>query len=250
MSDSFFQFGEIRPEYPVPVLNERAVRAAAGILFFLALVSFMNAWLDGNFQPTRVFVIAFLVEFTLRIFVNPRFAPVMVVGQWMVRKQQPEWCGAAQKRFAWGIGFVLAAIMLYLVVLRQVVGPVNLVVCALCLTLLFFETAFGICIGCAIYQRLRPQKAQFCPGGACELPPAQRVAVTGPQWAVVAVFAVAVVGLAQWVYRSAPARSGVAPTAAQVAAPLDPAEAARCQVPEFAKALGHEAQWKLHNNCR
>lgn len=250
MSDSFFQFGEIRPEYPVPVLNERAVRAAAGILFFLALVSFMNAWLDGNFQPTRVFVIAFLVEFTLRIFVNPRFAPVMVVGQWMVRKQQPEWCGAAQKRFAWGIGFVLAAIMLYLVVLRQVVGPLNLLVCALCLALLFFETAFGICIGCAIYQRLQPQKAQLCPGGACELPAAQRVAVTGPQWAVVAAFAVAVLGLAQWVYRSAPVRAGGAPTAAQVAVPLDPAEAARCQVPEFAKALGHEAQWKLHNNCR
>ena len=44
------------PEYGVPVLNERAVRAAAGILFFFAMVSFMNAWLTGNFAPTRVFV--------------------------------------------------------------------------------------------------------------------------------------------------------------------------------------------------
>ncbi|MDO9597091.1 MAG: hypothetical protein Q7J47_05155 [Azoarcus sp.] len=30
----------------------------------------------------------------------------------------------------------------------------------------------------------------------------------------------------------------------------DAAEAARCVVPEFAKAMGHEAMWKLHNNCQ
>lgn len=92
-------FGERRPEFPMPVLNERAVRAAAGIVFFFAIVSFMNAWLIGNFQPTRVFVVAFLIDFTIRIFVNPTFAPSLILGQWMVRKQQPEWAGAPQKRF-------------------------------------------------------------------------------------------------------------------------------------------------------
>ena len=30
---------------------------------------------------------------------------------------------------------------------------------------------------------------------------------------------------------------------------LDAAEAERCTVPEFAKAMGHEEKWKLHNNC-
>ncbi len=100
MSNSIFQFGEIRPEYQIPVLFERAVRAAVGILFFLAVISFMNAWLIGNFQPTRVFVASFLIEFTIRIFINPRFAPVMILGEWLVRKQLPEWTGAPQKRFA------------------------------------------------------------------------------------------------------------------------------------------------------
>ena len=28
------------------------------------------------------------------------------------------------------------------------------------------------------------------------------------------------------------------------------AEVERCKVPEFAKAMGHEDKWKLHNNCR
>jgi hypothetical protein len=33
-------------------------------------------------------------------------------------------------------------------------------------------------------------------------------------------------------------------------APLDPAEVERCKVPEFAKKIGHEQQWKLHNGCQ
>jgi len=33
--------------------------------------------------------------------------------------------GAPQKRFAWAIGFVLALTMLYLVVMKHVVGPIK-----------------------------------------------------------------------------------------------------------------------------
>lgn len=154
------------------MLNERAVRASAGILFLLALICFMNAWLMGNFLPTRVFVLGFLVDFTLRIFVSPRFAPSLIVGAWVVRRQQAEWTGAPQKRFAWAIGFALAATMLYLVVLKQVVGPINLIVCSLCLLLLFCESAFGICIGCNLYNAFHKEQAQLCPGGVCVLPAA------------------------------------------------------------------------------
>lgn len=121
-----FQFGEQLPGYNIPVLNERAVRAAAGIMFFFAMVTFMNAWLMGNFQPTRIFAVAFLIDFAIRIFINPRFAPSMIVGQWVVRKQQPDYVGAPQKRFAWAIGFALALSMLYLIVIRGVIGPINM----------------------------------------------------------------------------------------------------------------------------
>ena len=252
MSNAIFQFGEVRPEYQVPVLNERAVRAAAGILFFLALISFMNAWLTGNFQPTRVFVVSFLIEFTIRIFVNPRFAPIMILGQWMVRKQQPEWTGAPQKRFAWAIGFVLAATMLYLVVLNNVIGPINLIVCSLCLTLLFFETAFGICIGCNIYNLFNKEKAQLCPGGVCEIPAEQVPSASIAQTVIVIAFAVSITAIAQWVYSTAPKRAAEfeVPVAGTPAAPIDPAEVERCKVPDFAKAMGHEDKWKLHNNCK
>mgnify|MGYP000846792634 CR=1 FL=1 len=252
MTNSIFQFGQNVPEYDIPVLNERAVRASAGILFLWALISFMNAWLTGNFQPTRVFVVSFLMEFTTRIFIDPRFAPIMILGEWAVRKQQPEWVGAPQKRFAWAIGFVLATAMLYLVVLNNLIGPINLVVCALCLILLFFETAFGICIGCKVYNWFNKEKAQLCPGGVCELPSSQMSPIRRSQVILVTAFAFAIAGIAQWVYSTAPKRAAEfeKPVAAQPTVPVDPAEAERCKIPDFAKAMGHEEKWKLHNNCK
>lgn len=251
MTPSLFQFGQRLPEYDVPVLNERAVRASAGMLFFFAIVSFMNAWLTGNFQPTRVFVVIFLLDFTIRIFINPGLAPSLILGQWFVRKQQPEYVGAPQKRFAWAIGFVLALTMLYLVVLNNVIGPINLIVCSICLILLFFETAFGICLGCRIYNAFNKEKAQLCPGGVCEAPLGEGSKVRVSQIVIVAIFAAVVPAVAQWVYRTGPQKPSQASTTlpSSPAAPVDPAEAERCKVPDFAKAMGHDDQWKLHNNC-
>lgn len=246
MNNRVFQFGEHREGFAVPVLNERAVRAGAGILFFFALATFMTAFLTGNFQPTRVFVVAFLIEFAIRIFVNPRFAPTMVIGQWVTRRQQPEWVGAPQKRFAWGIGLALAVAMFFLMVVNNVVGPINMIICSLCLILMFFETAFGICIGCAVYNLLHKNQAQLCPGGVCEAPPDPALRPGLGAWAVVAAFSVVVAALAPHV---AGTRTPPWDEPAQTA-PLDAAEAERCKVPEFAKAMGHEKMWKQHNGCR
>jgi len=247
---SLFTFGERIDAYAVPVLNERAVRAAAGIVFFFAIVAFMNAWLTGNFHPTRVFVVAFLIDFTIRIFVNPRYAPSLILGQWFVRKQQPEYVGAPQKRFAWAIGFALALTMLYLVVINKLIGPVNLIVCAACLVLLFFESAFGICIGCKVYNLFHKEQAQLCPGSVCEVSPAPGSGVSWAQGTVLVAFAGLVVAAAFWVGGLGPqATSLPASATAAPQTPLDPAEAERCKVPDFAKAIGHEDKWKLHNNC-
>jgi cbb3-type cytochrome oxidase subunit 3 len=252
---NLFEFGEQVTGYEVRVLNERAVRASAGMLFLFAIIAFMNAWLMGNFQPTRIFVVAFLFDFTIRIFINPRYAPSLIIGQWIVRHQQPEYVGAPQKRFAWTIGFALALAMLYLLVINHVIGPINLIVCSACLILLFFESAFGICIGCKIYNLFNREKAQLCPGGACEIPAAKNSGLSLLQIGTLALFIVLIGVTSQWVYRTdnQNQRHEVqnnlpAPTAA--AAAVDPAEVERCKVPDFAKAMGHEEKWKLHNNCK
>lgn len=247
-----FQFGERLPEYGVRVLNEREARAGAGILFLLALVSFLNAWLVGDFRPTKVFVMGFLVDFFIRIGVNPKYSPSLIVGRFFVRKQLPEYVCAAQKRFAWSIGLGLALTVFYLVVVKQTIGPVNLLVCSLCLVLLFFETAFGICIGCAIYKLIYKDRAMLCPGSVCAAGEKHEVQTIAPsQVAVVALFLAMVWAGTQWV--GAPSRNN-SPIDQRQSAPTGAdkiqAEEERCKVPDFAVAMGHAEKWKLHNNCK
>lgn len=263
-----FQFGEDVPGYPVRVLNERTVRAAAGLLLVGAFISFANAMLLGNFQPTRFFVMVFMLDMAIRVFINPRFAPSMILGGWVVRYQTPDWVGAPQKRFAWGIGLVLGAVMFWTMGINQIVGPINMLVCGTCLTLMFCESAFGICLGCKVYNLFNKEKAQLCPGGVCELPaaPPERLGLAR-MLALLAFVGYAVLA-GQWVKSTRPVGLGgfddmatledmgvkgaeqSGSVAAPGATPVSAAEAERCQVPAFAKALGHEAQWKKHNNCR
>jgi hypothetical protein len=42
-------------------------------------------------------------------------------------------------------------------------------ICLLCITFLFSETAFGICIGCILYQKIRKKNPLYCPGNVCEV---------------------------------------------------------------------------------
>jgi hypothetical protein len=219
-------------------------------LFFIATVAFMIAWLTGDFAPTRIIVIGFFIDFSIRVLVNPKFAPSLVLGRFAVRNQKPEYVGAPQKRFAWATGLSLATIMMYLVVLQDVRGPINLLICAICLLLLFFETAFGICIGCAIYNLFNREKAQLCPGEVCEVHVRQDIQTVGlVQVAVVLVFLGAMTTAANVVGGKSELTQ---PRAAAVATgqPGGNEEAERCKVPAFAIAIGHVEKWKLHNNCR
>ncbi len=73
-----------------------------------------------------------------------------------------------------------------------------------------------------------------------------------PEYAVSVLNERAVRAVAQWVYNTAPTRVNELPLSAVSlpAVAVDPAEAERCKVPDFAKAMGHEEKWKLHNNCK
>lgn len=247
--NAVFGFGERVAGYEVTVLNEREVRAAAGILFFLAMIAFMNAWLAGDFAPTRIFVIAFLIDFGLRVLVNPRYAPSLVLGRFMVRKMTPELVGAKQKRFAWGVGLILAAAMLWLVVIERVIGPINLLICATCLMLMFFESAFGICVACKLYNLFHREPAAHCPGGVCEAPVRHDIQRISPaQLAVLAVFALVMTGVARHFLTEASAPA-LAPLAAE-AESSPQATSEECTPPDWAVKMGHAEKWKLHHNCR
>ncbi len=255
---SIFSFGEKIPEYEIKVLNEREVRASAGILFLFAMISFLNSWLIGDFTVTKTFVVVFLVEFSIRVLINPKYAPLLIISRLFVRNQEVEYVGAPQKRFAWLIGLVLATIMFYLVVLNNVIGPFNLLVCLICLTLLFFEAAFGICLGCKIYNLFHKQKAQLCPGNACAIKDREEIQkVNIVQFLLVPAFLALVYVIANSSLIHADTKN-TAPSEAEtkVEAEKNPqahqapvSEDKDCVVPEWAIKMGHREKWKLHNGC-
>ncbi len=161
---------------PYPVVNERAVRAGAGMMFAAGGFAFMQAFYLQEFFYIEVLVLVLLSDFSVKVFAGPAWSPVSRVAQWIVRRQTPEYVGAVQKRFAWSIGFVLASTMSVLLLVFGVVGPVNLAICAICLTFMFMESAFGMCAGCWMYQGLQrlgiipqPTVQPACPGNVCAI---------------------------------------------------------------------------------
>lgn len=164
------KFGEEVEGYTVPVLNEREIRAAAGILFLLMFISVTVVLSGGDFTLLKYAIIIFYTDLLLRVFINPRFSPSLILGRLIVSRQAPEYVGAPQKKFAWTIGVIIATIMFALVILVNSYSPVTGILCFVCLIFLFFETAFGICLGCLFYPLFYKKKMQHCPGEVCEKP--------------------------------------------------------------------------------
>lgn len=183
-------FGEDVDGYNIPVLNEREIRAAAGILFLFTLISFLIIILKGDFTLFKYVITGFLVDFLIRVFINPKFSPTLIIGRLMVRNQTPEYVGAKQKKFSWIIGVALAGIMFIHMVVINAFSPITGIICLICLVFLFFESAFGICIGCKFYNLFYKEKAQHCPGEVCDRKAKQDIQKTsGAQMLVVLGFA-------------------------------------------------------------
>ena len=163
------QFGENVEGYAIPVLNNREIRATAGIMFLLAFISLILILSNGNFVPVKYVLSVFVVEFFIRLFINPKYAPLLIIGRIIVSNQNPEFVGAEQKKFAWYIGFTISTIMFFLLVILNAYSPITGFACLICLILMFSESAFGICIGCKLYGFLKKDKAQYCPGEICDI---------------------------------------------------------------------------------
>jgi len=163
------QFGETVEGYNIPVLNEREIRAAAGILFLVIFLSLMLILFNNNFLLAKYAITIFLTDFIVRVFISPRYSPSLIIGRLIVRNQVPEYVGAKQKRFAWIIGVALSGTMFIFMVLINSYSPITGIVCLMCLIFLFFESAFGICLACKVYRLAYQEKAQYCPGEVCDV---------------------------------------------------------------------------------
>ena len=187
--NKLIQFGETVAGYDIPVLNEREIRASAGLLFLATYTSLMFILFEGNFIPVKYVITIFLIDLLIRVFINPRFSPTMIAGRLIVRNQVPEYVGAPQKRFAWSIGIVLSALMFYMFIIVNAYSIITGVTCLICLLFLFFEAAFGICLGCLFYPLFNRKKVQHCPGEVCDVKSRQHIQqVSLAQLTVLALF--------------------------------------------------------------
>lgn len=162
------QYGEKVKGYEVRVLNEREARAAAALLFVGAFIGLTNGVMLQTAVFSKYFISFFTLDFLIRV-INPKYAPSLMLGRFFVQNQTPEYVGADQKRFAWGLGFIIAVPMFYYLVISFEPNPLKVLVCLICMFLLFFEAAFSICLGCKMYNFFMKEQAKHCPGGVCEI---------------------------------------------------------------------------------
>jgi hypothetical protein len=238
----FFYFGEEVSGYDTRVINEREARAAAGILFLFAIIGFLFAQFRGDFFMTELFSFTFMIEFIIRVLINPKYAPYMIMGRFFVQNQKPEYVGAPQKRFAWAIG-VLRGLIMFGFIVFNVQGFERGLLCVICLIFLFAESAFGICLGCLLYNRFSKKDAKYCPGGTCEMTykeDIQRISLS--QLAVVLVFAFTVNAAMPYVEnRVFSVEESFEDLEAMDTIYID------CYPPDWTKILGVDNKWKSEN---
>ena len=165
------KFGEIVEGISQEVFNEREVRASAGLLFIFGFGGYVTALNTNDFRLVQGFAIFFLFDMIIRLVVSPKYSPTMALGRLAVYWQRPEWVSARPKRLAWGIGFGLALSTCFLTGRLGAPLPVVMTLCGMCMGLLFFEAAFGICIGCLLQQRFSKEQPELCPGDTCSYVP-------------------------------------------------------------------------------
>ena len=172
------QFGETVEGYNVPVLNEREIRASAGILYFFMFLAWMLIIFNENYFLIKFVNTIFLADFIIRVLISPRYSPSLIIGRLIVGGQTPEYVGAAPKKFAWTIGLVLSSIIFLLLVVMNSTSFITGIICQICLIFLFFEAVFGICLGCKFYPLFHKEKTQYWPGGTCEVKAKQAIQKT------------------------------------------------------------------------
>ena len=160
-----------------PVVNERAVRATAGIVMLLAAIAIAFAFFDKNYTPVRIISIVVAADYAVRQVAGlTPLSPIGMLGTLLVHHQQPEWVGGTQKRFAWALAFAMA-LLIAILTNAGVTGLLVLIIGLMLISLLWLESVVGFCVGCFIYSLLikadivHPADAPACGGNSCAVEP-------------------------------------------------------------------------------
>lgn len=159
------------------VVNENAVRAAAGITMAVGAVAFVYAYFEHRWLPLKIVSSFFFVEFLIRVTAGFRYSPVGVVSRWLTMRQPAQWVSYKPKRFAWTLGTGMAAAVT-VITNSNIHGWLPRGFCLACLALMWMESVLGLCLGCEIHGFLvrrgwviKDEAFEICANGACDVVP-------------------------------------------------------------------------------
>jgi hypothetical protein len=162
------------------VFNENQVRAAAGLTMVIGAVAFSYAYFTHLYIPLQAVATFFFAEFLIRVTAGIQYSPTGIVANAMTRRNPPQWVSAKPKRFAWTLALGLGLAMT-VITNSGIRGYLPRTICLICLTLMWMETALGLCLGCEIHGLLarlgwatRDPDFEVCANGACALPAVNR----------------------------------------------------------------------------
>ena len=165
------------------VFNENQVRAAAGLTMVIGAVAFSYAYFTHLYIPLQAVASFFFVEFLIRVTVGIQYSPTGIVAHAITRRSPPQWVSAKPKRFAWTLAVGLALAMT-IITNSGIRGYLPRTICLICLTLMWMETALGLCLGCEIHGLLvrrgwatRDPAFEACTNASCDVP--QRTSQAG-----------------------------------------------------------------------
>lgn len=136
------------------LVNEREVRAVAGLMFAIGLTTLLTTFFTNDFRLALFVIPIFFFEFAIKVFIGPQTSMLAVLVRPLIANQTPEMVGAIQKRFAWSLGMVFAATVFIVIFILQIRGFLPLFLCSFCLLLMWLESATGICLGCLMHAKL------------------------------------------------------------------------------------------------
>jgi|SRR5581483_8208834 len=157
------------------MVDENAVRAAAGLTMAIGAVAFAYAYFTKQYLPLQAVASFFFVEFLARVTLGLRSSPIGVVARALTSGQPPQLVSNVPKRFAWSLGLAMTFAMT-IITNSGIRGLLPRTICLVCLVLMWMESALGLCLGCKIHGLLVRRGWAIrdprivCADGSCDPP--------------------------------------------------------------------------------
>ena len=138
----------------------------------IGAMAFSYAYFDKQYVPLQAAASLFLLDFLMRVTVGTALQPDRHGRRAVAAGDPPDWVSAQPKRFAWTLGLMMALAMTVITNVG-IRGLLPRTICLICLTLMWMESALGLCVGCKLHGLLsrrgwRTPGLELCSDGTCE----------------------------------------------------------------------------------